>query len=441
MQKVATWEPEDNPLNKHKPECPFVMNPRISGNIPIQSDIDFQDENTRLETFQNWPLTFITPQQLAKAGFYYINRSDQVKCAWCQGVIGQWEPNDDPLREHLRFFGSCPKARSLDTSNDSFELIPNVVPAKQPKALNYVSLDARLATFNTWSYNEVQSSDYLAEAGFYYLGKDDEVRCFHCDGGLKNWLEDDDPWYEHARWFPKCPFLLLTKGHEFVAQIQEAVKSGQGTPNLNNLMSRPVASSPPQTRVRQPTLTLDEAMSTEAVQTCLAMGLGVGRIRTITKRKLELTGVPYATSQALAEAVLDEQIENECEDDHPTRNPIRNTVSNLLWTAIQQSTASTSNDTEIPIPAATTIVVNRADIETTTPPCLNDEARAPKRDLKKANCGSKDPKELEEENKRLRDARECKICMSNEIGVVFIPCGHLGKKFFHSMQINFILKF
>ena len=33
--------------------------------------------------------------------------------------------------------------------------------------------------------------------------------------------------------------------------------------------------------------------------------------------------------------------------------------------------------------------------------------------------------ELEIENRRLKDQRTCKICMDREIGVVFLPCGHL----------------
>lgn len=37
----------------------------------------------------------------------------------------------------------------------------------------------------------------------------------------------------------------------------------------------------------------------------------------------------------------------------------------------------------------------------------------------------KEDEELIEENKRLRDERLCKICADKELGVVFIPCGHL----------------
>ena len=33
--------------------------------------------------------------------------------------------------------------------------------------------------------------------------------------------------------------------------------------------------------------------------------------------------------------------------------------------------------------------------------------------------------ELEKENRRLKEDRICKICMSNKVGVVFLPCGNL----------------
>lgn len=42
------------------------------------------------------------------------------------------------------------------------------------------------------------------------------MRCFHCDGGLRHWDPHDDPWTEHARWFPRCSYVKLVKGQEFV---------------------------------------------------------------------------------------------------------------------------------------------------------------------------------------------------------------------------------
>lgn len=49
-------------------------------------------------------------------------------------------------------------------------------------------------------------------------GQNDFVMCFFCSQGLRDWDEKDDPWEEHSRWSPKCSFLLLSKGKEFVME-------------------------------------------------------------------------------------------------------------------------------------------------------------------------------------------------------------------------------
>uniref|UniRef100_K1PHD9 Baculoviral IAP repeat-containing protein 3 n=1 Tax=Magallana gigas TaxID=29159 RepID=K1PHD9_MAGGI len=38
--------------------------------------------------------------------------------------------------------------------------------------------------------------------------------------GLRNWESGDDAWVEHARWFPKCSFLLQNRGVDFVTLVQ-----------------------------------------------------------------------------------------------------------------------------------------------------------------------------------------------------------------------------
>jgi hypothetical protein len=53
----------------------------------------------------------------------------------------------------------------------------------------------------------------------FFLGFNDNVKCFYCDGGLRNWETGDEPWEEHARWFPKCPFVVQVKGQEFINNV------------------------------------------------------------------------------------------------------------------------------------------------------------------------------------------------------------------------------
>uniref|UniRef100_A0A8C8U0E5 RING-type E3 ubiquitin transferase n=1 Tax=Peromyscus maniculatus bairdii TaxID=230844 RepID=A0A8C8U0E5_PERMB len=82
------------------------------------------------------------------------------------------------------------------------------------------SEDLRLASFYDWPSTAGIQPEPLAAAGFFHTGQQDKVRCFFCYGGLQSWEHGDDPWTEHARWFPRCRFLLQSKGRDFVERIQ-----------------------------------------------------------------------------------------------------------------------------------------------------------------------------------------------------------------------------
>ena len=88
-----------------------------------------------------------------------------------------------------------------------------ITGCQQPKSPNYVTLQSRIKTFNSWPPNSCQNPITLAEAGFVYTGHKDKVRCFHCDGGLKGWSPEDNPFSEHIEWYPKCYFIRVYKQH------------------------------------------------------------------------------------------------------------------------------------------------------------------------------------------------------------------------------------
>ena len=60
---------------------------------------------------------------------------------------------------------------------------------------------------------------------YTWTGYLDNVKCFFCDGGLCNWEADDDPWTEHARWFPECGFLKQVKGTTFIQEVRVGLES------------------------------------------------------------------------------------------------------------------------------------------------------------------------------------------------------------------------
>lgn len=392
--------------------CPFVLNPTESGNVPIAGQpttsevipVDHMNEQCRLATFRNWPVSHITPTSLAKAGFYYYNLSDFVMCAWCHGVIGQWEIGDDPFTEHQKYFPNCPRVQlgpNIEIASGIRDL--GIQQIRAPKQEKYACLDARLRTFQgRWPCSDIQNPEVLATAGFYFQDIDDEVLCFHCNGGLRSWQKEDDPWFEHAKWFPHCQFVQLVKGEPYIQVVQQ--------------QTRP---------------TLDQAMVGEPVQQAMQMGLHEGRIRAVTKSRLEKFGKPYASVQALVEAVLDSQHdENEEDDDDHNQSSatIVREVSRILDTIFSphSSVATTENVASTSMPTNELNQCNAGGQQVQPPPSLTTTTAATVRSETESPAATLEQLTLEEENRKLKDARLCKVCMADEVGVVFLPCGHLG---------------
>ena len=80
------------------------------------------------------------------------------------------------------------------------------------------NLAVRVVTFNQrWVGSQVHAtSRQIAEAGFFFLGLCDHVKCWYCNIGVAIWEFTDDPWVEHSKWGPTCEFLLQKKGPAFI---------------------------------------------------------------------------------------------------------------------------------------------------------------------------------------------------------------------------------
>lgn len=86
---------------------------------------------------------------------------------------------------------------------DNTTLLQNPVnPHMRSQATRIETFRARIG--NYWPAHRVRATvNELAAAGFFFLGERDRVKCWYCNGGIQNWEYDDDPWIEHAKWFPK----------------------------------------------------------------------------------------------------------------------------------------------------------------------------------------------------------------------------------------------
>ncbi|NXD80032.1 XIAP ligase, partial [Halcyon senegalensis] len=347
---VEGWTPGDSAIERHKrlsPNCKFITEPTFLENnvhslaqnyqhrtengssnsaLPgtlddpseLEADyllrtrqvVDMSDslypknpamcsEETRLMSFHNWPLNSpLTPKELANAGFYYTGVCDQVACFCCGGKLKQWEPSDRAWSEHKRHFPSCLFVLGRDVGNVPSESVSaelgrsGLNNTQHPRNPSMAKYGKRLQTFVTWMYPV--EKERLAEAGFYSIGNGDHVVCFHCGGALEEWKENEDPWDQHAKWFPGCSFVRNEKGLEFINNVH--LRDGCRDSTVNDLLQNPL------------------------VQSAIDMGFSLSEIRNTMEKRLHVSGESHTSVEDLV-ADLSAQKEN-AREEPPNEIPV-----------------------------------------------------------------------------------------------------------------------
>lgn len=226
---------------------------------------DFRFESARLDSYVNWPLSYIEPKTLAAAGFYHTGKEDAVRCFECRLALRKWSKGDNPWVDHQRFSENCRFLRGIPCGNVPLDTDPDKIPPPQPRSRDfcgvyglqyrpnavvdipvevyfentdkpnkvkfgelqeakypeYANANDRIATFETWPETKVQTKEQLAEAGFYYAKISDRTICYYCGGGLEGWEPDDVPLQEHLKWFTKCKYAL----HKLEAKDEKSLAS------------------------------------------------------------------------------------------------------------------------------------------------------------------------------------------------------------------------
>ena len=75
----------------------------------------YELEARRLATFGNWPVSApIGKEELARAGFVHnpmfwpTRCMDRVQCAFCRGILYNWQPNQRAFHKHQKYWPGCP---------------------------------------------------------------------------------------------------------------------------------------------------------------------------------------------------------------------------------------------------------------------------------------------------------------------------------------------
>ncbi|XP_014769317.1 baculoviral IAP repeat-containing protein 7-A [Octopus bimaculoides] len=359
--------------------------------------MELKSELNRIKSFCKWSTSYpLKPNDLAANGLYHKGPEDNVCCVFCKCEIRNWKANDNIKEKHRLVSPNCPFLCEDFVDNTP---IPNKsdIIFDRPKHPGLSLLIERLKTFSSWPKDKKQKPEALAEAGFYHIGKADTVICFNCDGGLRNWKEDDIPWEEHARWFPRCTFVQQLKDSKYIgeANVKNRVSSldsamnsfSQDRPDSpflqldsigryfrmedNRRISDTSTSCSPELKYHK---TKTSCMETPKVKAVLSMGYKRNLVKRIVKNKIKETGSSFLQASDLLDAIEN----NPHFDDDEEEEEV--------------------SDEEEP-----------------------DQTRA-KHDTKMASAARPD---LIAENNMLKEQKLCKICLDEELSVVFLPCGHL----------------
>lgn len=142
----------------------------------------YKYERKRLLSFENWSYSAnIRPAELSKAGFYSLLSGDRVQCAFCSGILRNWESGDNAMHEHRRLFPSCKFIRSIESGNVPLSLSEYTIDdtlndptlgiiRDKPHNPRYAVLATQLASFGRWPSNKKQTPQMMSKAGFFYAG-------------------------------------------------------------------------------------------------------------------------------------------------------------------------------------------------------------------------------------------------------------------------------
>ncbi|XP_062128953.1 death-associated inhibitor of apoptosis 1 [Drosophila sulfurigaster albostrigata] len=219
--EIGRWERDDHPVQEHlrwSPNCPLLRR-RTTNNVPINADA----------------LERILPPMSYDICGSNDNHSATTALEVREHAYSEGRQMNAPnFRAAMQFVGAPAAPATMPTMMQSSAAVE---PCSQrmathngnyyPEYPEYAIETARLRSFEDWPRNMKQKPQQLAEAGFFYTGVGDRVRCFSCGGGLKDWDDNDEPWEQHALWLKDCRFVKLIKGQLYIDMVTAKDKAKQ----------------------------------------------------------------------------------------------------------------------------------------------------------------------------------------------------------------------
>ncbi|CAB3375493.1 Hypothetical predicted protein [Cloeon dipterum] len=356
---------------------------------------DFKDEFFRCTKFpQKWDFRY-TKSELAENGFFSVDNSPWVVCFSCGLQINVEIDNRDSLpAQHAAKSPLC----SMVTGNHSIN-----VPL--PHKTIYKCEKDRLYSFLTSHFPWPVDVYSLAQNGFYYDRTKKSSCCFHCKLQIGSWGQGDTAATEHMKYNPNCSFYLRGEGVENVPLGQEDTILGRQV--IQSALAEENASK------HSSTLHVDEAPK-------------IPRYKEKKDRVATFSTWPASMKQRpgeLADAGFfytsrGDMVQcYQCgggfkfwgRDDVPWEQhaigfpecPLVRAIANKHKRFLNLKRTKESTIVAVKNPDQTEEQETKIEID-----------------------GGESSMAVEE-NREMKEVRLCKVCLSNELGIVFLPCAHM----------------
>uniref|UniRef100_A0A8C4SU31 Uncharacterized protein n=1 Tax=Erpetoichthys calabaricus TaxID=27687 RepID=A0A8C4SU31_ERPCA len=181
-----------------------------------------RSEISRLKSFENLKsYSSCSPSERAKGGFYCTEDGSYMQCFCCGFVLLGTPQDKTPYICHQEFQPNCDFIKGLEVGNiPKYEVrVQQNIDIDLDKVQVYSIEEKRVESYKDWPNYSKADLIRLARAGFYFTGVRDTVQCHCCGGTLSHWEQEDDPWKEHAKWFPECEFLQSKKSWDEIAHL------------------------------------------------------------------------------------------------------------------------------------------------------------------------------------------------------------------------------
>jgi hypothetical protein len=201
---------------------------------------------------------------------------------------------------------------------------------------------------------------------------------------LSDWSPGDDPWTEHAKYFPKCEFLILDQGSTFIANCAaEETKNDHEEDDIDRLLSNDI---------------IREVLRLQPTDR--------DTLKSVLRSRQNSTGKPFDNLAELLDSMsvatssrdsLASQSSSSVDDGNRSSCDIKSPNSSAIQAALHTSPARPR------LPQVANLAGSTASSLSPVTSDTESEAQTP----------SEAP-----------DAFVCKICFDSRLGVLFVPCGH-----------------